>query len=304
MTFVKRIFLFLLTNIAVLVVLNIILMTVQSVFWINISAYGANVQWLLFFAFIVWFTGAFISLFMSKWTAKRAYNIHIFHPDDIWTLSQKEKLVYDVVREISNKNGIKMPEVWVYQGNDINAFATGATKNSSLVAVSSWLLQKMSDSEIEWVVAHEMAHVLNGDMVTMTLMQWVVNTFVIFLSRIIANIVQSALSKGEDNGPWAIYFITSIVLEICFSILASMLVMWFSRHREYRADEWSARFVWKEKMIAALQALKRTYETVSTDATPMATYKISSREKWGIRALFSSHPSLDSRIANIENLRV
>lgn len=248
---------------------------------------------------------------MSKWTAKRMYSIKTITSEDLHNLSTKEKIVYDVVREISNKHGITMPEVGVYEGIEMNAFATWATKNSSLVAVSSGLLRNMSSEEIEWVVAHEMAHILNGDMVTMTLMQWVVNTFVVFLSRIIATIADSALSnknsEEESNnysGPSAIYYIVSLVLELCFSILASVLVMWFSRHREYRADEWSARFVWREKMIAALKALKATYMTVTPDSEPLATYKISSRERSRLMMLFSSHPTLDSRIQNIENMRI
>lgn len=304
MAFVKRIVLFLLTNLAVIIVLNIVLAVIQAFFWINLSWYGLNIPAILTFAATVWFTGAIVSLFMSKWTAKRAYNIQIFNPDNLSTLSSKEKIVYDIVRDIANRHGITTPEVGVYEASDINAFATGASKNSSLVAVSSWLLDKMTPAEIEGVVAHEMAHILNGDMVTMTLIQWVVNTFVIFLSRIIANLAQMFFSKGEEQGPWAIYYIVSIVLEICFSILASTIVMWFSRYREYRADEGSAKYVGKEKMIAALQALKRTYETVTTDNAPLATYRISSREKGGIAMLFSSHPPLDARISNLENMRM
>jgi len=168
----KRIFLFLITNLAVIVLLNIILIILSKFFGINLSGYGYNYAGIFVFALVVWFLGATISLFMSKWSAKRAYKIKFFTKDNLSSLSEKETLVYNLVLDLSNREGIKMPEVWVYQSNDPNAFATWATKNSSLVAVSSALLDKMNKDQIEWVVAHEMAHILNGDMVTMTLLQW------------------------------------------------------------------------------------------------------------------------------------
>jgi len=241
---------------------------------------------------------------MSKWSAKKAYKITPITQDTLHNLSNKEKLVYDTVLDIANKHGIKVPEVGIYQWKDPNAFATWATKNSSLVAVSTWLLELMNDREIEGVVAHEMAHILNGDMVTMTLMQWVVNTFVVFISRVLANVIDSYFNKGENNGPSFIYYIASIVLDIIFWILASVLVMWFSRYREYRADEGSARYVGKEKMIAALEALRRMKDIAPANDSKLATMKISTQRPSGLKMLFASHPPLSQRIRNLEDYRV
>lgn len=300
---VKRIFLFLLTNLAVLVLINIILVILSKVFGINLSGYGYDYVWILVFAAVIGFSGAIISLFMSKWSAKKAYKIQLFTSENLWSLSSKEKLVYDTVLDIANSHGIKTPEVWIYHSQSPNAFATGPSKNNSLVAVSSWLLTAMSEREIEGVVAHEMAHILNGDMVTMTLLQGVINTFVIFLSRIAANIVDSYFSKGEEtSGPSFIYYISAIVFDILFWLFASIIVMWFSRHREYRADEGSARYVGKEKMIAALEALKN--EKILKSPEKFATMQIAQPKAWGWKMLFSSHPALDYRIKNLENMRM
>jgi len=300
----KRFFFFILTNLAVLVLINIVLIVLSKVFGINLSGYGYDYTAILSFAAVVGFSGAIVSLFMSKWSAKKAYRITPITQDRLHGLSSKEKLVYDTVLDIANKHGIKTPEVWVYQGKDPNAFATGATKNSSLVAVSTGLLDLMNEREIEWVVAHEMAHILNGDMVTMTLMQWVVNTFVVFISRVLANIIDSYFNKWENNGPSFIYYIASIVLDIVFGLLASVIVMWFSRYREFRADEGSARYVGKEKMIAALEALRKMKDLAPANDSKLATMKISTKRPGGIRALFSSHPPLSSRIRNLEDYRI
>jgi heat shock protein HtpX len=190
-----------------------------------------------------------------------------------------------------------MPEVGIYIDTDPNAFATWATKNSSLVAVSTGLLNTMDKDAIEWVIGHEMAHILNGDMITMALLQWVVNTFVIFLSKIIANIVSSAV---DERLSFLIYIVVDITLQILLGILASFVVMWFSRHREFKADEWSAKFVWKEKMIAGLKALQNMQNLAWTDKESMATMKISTKERTWIMRFLASHPSLDDRIANLE----
>ena len=303
MTLIKRVFLFLAMNMAVLIVANIVLAIVQSVFWINVTAYGYNYTSIFIFALVFGFTGSFISLFLSKWMAKRSYGIQLFDQNNLSSLNDKEKLVYDVVRELSNKHGISIPEVWVFQAPDANAFATWATKNSSLVAVSTGLLEKMNRDEIEGVIAHEMAHILNGDMVTMSLLQWVLNTFVIFFARIIANLADAALKK-EGDGPSWIYYVVSIVMEIVLWLLASIIAMWFSRYREYRADEGSARFVGKEKMIAALKSLQRMYESTpsDTESGKMAAFQISTKNKGGIMQLFSSHPALSQRIQNLEKI--
>ena len=280
---------------------TIVIAILENVFHINISAYGSY-TWLLIFAAIFWFAWSFISLAMSKWMAKRAYKIRLFSIEELSSLWEKEKIVYSVVEDLSDRNNIKMPEVWVYVSTDPNAFATWASKNNSLVAVSTGLLDQMSKDEIEWVIAHEMAHILNGDMVTMTLLQWVLNTFVIFFARIAANIVEGAISKWEGKSNGFIYYWIVILFEILFWIIASMIAMWFSRYREFRADEGSARFMWKGKMIKALEALKRMHNLASTDDSKLAAMKISTRKSKWFKALFSSHPDLDDRIKNLENL--
>ncbi len=299
MQFTKRIFLFLLTNLAVLVLIWIILTILQVVFKVNISSYG-NYTSLFIYALIVWFSWSIISLFLSKWTAKKAYNIKIFDPKDLSDLDEKERVVFELVRELAEKHKIKMPEVWVYASVDPNAFATWATKNSSLVAVSTGLLKTMDKDAIEWVIWHEMAHVLNWDMVTMVLLQWVINTFVIFLSRLISSII----TKTEDEWPWFLYYAVSMILDIVLGLLASLIVMWFSRHREFKADEWSAKFVWKDKMIAWLEALKKMVNTAWDDNPKFATMKINSKRKWWLSALLSTHPDLDVRIESLKNLKI
>lgn len=302
----KRVFLFLATNLAIIIVLSVIVMLVQIIFWVDITWYTwGNYVWLFIFALIFGFGWSFISLFLSKWMAKRAYWVQIVNKNDYYNLKDKQKIVYDIVKDLAERNHINMPEVWFYHSSDPNAFATWATKNSSLVAVSSWLLEIMDKDAIEWVIWHEMAHVLNWDMVTMTLLQWVLNTFVIFISRILAWVVNNILSSNKEWGSssWA-YFWLTILFEIIFWILASLITMWFSRHREFRADEWSARFLWKEKMIAWLEALKKMQAYASADNEKLATMKISTKWRSWFLALFSSHPDLDDRIKALENLRI
>jgi len=298
----KRILLFLLTNLAIIIVLSITLTILSDVFWIE---YATVFTWnnyleVLIFACVIWFAWAFLSLLMSKWMAKWSYKIKVINAWEGYSLSSKEKLVLEIVERISSQVHIKMPEVWVYESSEPNAFATGPTKNNSLVAVSTWLLDTMNENEIEWVIAHEMAHVVNGDMVTMVLIQWVINTFVIFISRVVASFIEKAILKSENSWTW-VYYIITIVLEILLWILASIIVMWFSRHREYKADEWSAKFVWKQKMIAALKALQRLQdEFLTNDSDKLATLKIWSKKRKWIFALFSSHPDLEDRIKNLE----
>nr|MDD3719798.1 protease HtpX [Candidatus Gracilibacteria bacterium] len=299
---IKRVFLFLLTNLAVIVLIGIMIALAEHFLGINISGYGQSYTSIFIYALIVGFSGSFISLLLSKWTAKRAYNIVLINQNDLYNLSSKEKLLYDLVFDLSNRSGIKMPEVGIYESSDPNAFATGATKNSSLVAVSTGLLNMMNENEIKGVIGHEMSHILSGDMVTMTLLQGVVNTFVVFLSRVIANLADSYFRRGNDSGgvSW-IYYVVSILLDIVLGILASIIVMGFSRYREYRADEGSSRFVGKENMIAGLEALKRMYEFASDDKSKLATMKINTKHKGGLFALFASHPDLDDRIENLRN---
>jgi len=300
---IQRVLLFLITNIAVIVTFSIAIIVLEKVFWINISAYWGGYTALLIFASVFGFVWAFISLAMSKSSAKRAYKIVPVSASQLSTLTSKQRLVYNTVQELADIHHITMPEVWFYTAKEANAFATGATKNSSLVAVSSGLLDSMSEKAIEWVVAHEMAHILNGDMVTMTLLQGVMNTFVIFFARIAAGAIENYLQKWESrSGPSWIYYILTIVLEIIFGILASMVTMWFSRHREFRADAGSAQYVGKDKMIAGLTALMDMQSKVSSKKWNFATMKISSRKPSGIRKLFSSHPPLGDRIQALENM--
>lgn len=307
----KRIWFFLLTNILVIVVISIVLTIISSVFGINLWWYydgsTSSILSVAIYAAVVWFTWAFISLFLSKWMAKKMQWVVVYTKDDLSNLWDKENKIFNLIQDISNKNGIKMPEFGIYESPEPNAFATWATKNSSLVAVSTWLIEVMNQDEIDWVIAHEMAHILNWDMVTMTLLQWVINTFVVFLSRIIASLADQFFSNSEEPSEWPswVYYVVSIVLDLLFTVLASIVTMWYSRIREFKADEWSAKFVWKEKMIIALQKLKTLHENMTTwDSDALATMKISSKERTWILSLFASHPDLDKRIENLKNFNI
>ena len=257
-------------------------------------------SYFLVIAIVIGFGWAIISLLLSKWSAKRAYKLVMVTRDNLADLDKKERVIYDTVSSIAERNNITLPEIGIYKSPEPNAFATGASKNSSLVAVSTGLLDTMNQDEIEAVVAHEMTHIINGDMVTMTLLQWVINVFIIFGSRVIANIISQFV---DEKLSWIVYFITSIVLDILFGLLATPIVMWFSRHREYRADEGSANFVGKEKMIAALQALAKIQTTGKVNSK-YATMQISSPKETGFKKLYSSHPALEDRIKNLEDYRI
>lgn len=281
-----RIALFLLTNLAVMLVFGLVLSLtgIQS----------SSVQGLMIMAGLFGFGGAFVSLLMSKWMALRAVGGEVIERPR----NEAERWLLETVRRQSQQVGITMPQVAIYQAPDINAFATGARRDASLVAVSTGLLQNMSRDEAEAVIAHEISHVANGDMVTMTLIQGVVNTFVIFISRLIAQIAAGFLSgdrdgEGSSSGNTMVYFAVSMVLELVFGILASIITMWFSRHREYHADAGSARLVGREKMIAALQRLKTSYEP--QEAGSLMAFCINGKSKT-FSELFMSHPPLDKRI--------
>jgi len=298
----KRIGLFFLTNIAVIFLFSIALIVIELVFWISIrDMSGQSYIGLLIYAAMFWFIGSFFSLSISRWTAKRAYGIIPFSSEDISKLSGKELLVYNTVLEISERAHIKIPEVGIYNSPDPNAFATGPSKNKSLVAVSTGLLHHMNEREVEWVVAHEMAHVLNWDMVTMTLIQWVMNTFVIFFARIIAEIVNSR-TDGK-LGVWG-YYAVYIWLQLLLWIIASLVVNKFSRWREFHADAGSARYVGKEKMIAALESLKKLKDIAPKNNDKMATMQINTKTSAWFKKLFMTHPPLDERITYLENLRI
>ncbi|CNJ97896.1 heat shock protein HtpX [Yersinia mollaretii] len=281
-----RIALFLLTNLAVMLVFGLVLSLtgIQS----------SSVQGLMIMAGLFGFGGAFVSLLMSKWMALRSVGGEVIEQPR----NETERWLLETVRRQSQQAGIAMPQVAIYQAPDINAFATGARRDASLVAVSTGLLQNMSRDEAEAVIAHEISHVANGDMVTMTLIQGIVNTFVIFISRLIAQVAAGFLSGDRDNegssaGNPMVYFAVSMVLELVFGILASIITMWFSRHREFHADAGSARLVGREKMIAALQRLKTSYEP--QEAGNLMAFCINGKSKT-FSELFMSHPPLDKRI--------
>ena len=281
-----RIGLFLLTNLAVMLVFGLVLSLtgIQS----------SSVQGLMIMALLFGFGGSIISLLMSKWMALRSVGGEVIEQPR----NETERWLMETVRHQSQQVGIAMPQVAVYHAPDINAFATGARRDASLVAVSTGLLQNMNRDEAEAVIAHEISHIANGDMVTMTLVQGIVNTFVIFISRIIAQIVSGFMSGNRDdsensNGNPLIYFAVATVLELVFGILASIITMWFSRHREFHADAGSAKLVGRDKMIAALQRLKTSYEP--QEASSMMAFCINGKAK-SMSELFMTHPPLDKRI--------
>jgi heat shock protein HtpX len=286
----KRVFYFLLTNIAIMLVLSVTMRLLGVGPYL--TANGMNYTSLLIFSGVMGFGGAFISLAISKWSAKRMSGAVIIEQAN----TQTERWLIATVQQQAKKVGIKMPEVAIFDSPEVNAFATGMTKNSSLVAVSTGLLRGMTQDEVEAVLAHEVSHIANGDMVTLTLIQGVVNTFVMFFSRIIGNIVDKAVFKTKDgNGP--AFFITMIIAEMVLGVLASIIVLWFSRQREFRADEGSANLASSQKIIAALERLKNAHEP-SVLPKQMAAFGISSFG--GMSQLFASHPSLDDRIAALK----
>ena len=293
----KRISLFLLTNLAVIIVFSVVWAVLSRFFGLSTftSEYGVNYVGMLVFCALFGFGGAFISLLMSKWIAKRTTGMMIIQQPR----NEVERWVYETVKRQAQQAGIGMPEVGIYDAPEINAFATGANRNNALVAVSTGLLRAMDKGEAEAVLAHEVSHVANGDMVTMTLIQGVVNTFVMFFARVIGNIIDRAIFRNED-GPGMGYFLTVLVLDIVFGILASVIVMRFSRWREFRADAGGAALAGREKMIAALERLSMTYGE-STLPKQIAAFGISGGVGHGLRKLFMSHPPLEERIAALRN---
>jgi heat shock protein HtpX len=288
----KRIALFLATNIAIFIVLSITLriLGVDSLF---MQGGALNITSLAIFATVFGMGGSFLSLAISKWSAKMMTGAQVItqprNADEQWLM--------ETVKRQAQKAGIGMPEVAIYDAPDMNAFATGMSRNNALVAVSTGLMHSMSRDEVEAVLAHEVSHVANGDMVTMALIQGVINTFVIFIARIIGSIVDRALSSNSDEeytGPGIAYYVTSFIAEMIIAFLAQVIVMWFSRQREFRADAGSAALVGKEKMIAALQRLQQGH----TEQLPgqIAAFGISGAKKEGFMALFLSHPPLEERI--------
>ena len=284
----KRVFLFLVTNLAIVLVLSF----TARILGVDrfLLANGMNLGGLLVFAALFGFGGSLISLAISKWMAKMSTGARVIEQP----MNAVEQWLVDTVRRQAQHAGIGMPEVAIYDGPEINAFATGPSRNNALVAVSTGLLNSMSKDEAEAVLGHEITHVANGDMVTLALIQGVVNTFVIFFARIIGNMVDKVVFKNQD-GPGIAYYVTSIVAELVLGILASIIVMWFSRQREFRADAGGAQLAGREKMIAALQRLKAAYEP-STLPEGVKAFGISGKESGGLASLFLSHPPLDVRI--------
>jgi heat shock protein HtpX len=284
----KRIVLFLATNLAIVLVLSI----AARILGIDqyLTARGGNLSGLLVFAALFGFGGAFISLAISKWMAKRTMGVRVIdRPSD----AVEAWLVETVARQ-AKITGIGMPEVGIFDSPTPNAFATGMNKNQALVAVSTGLLRSMRKEEVEAVLGHEVSHVANGDMVTLALIQGVVNTFVIFLARVIGGIIDKAVFRSEERGP--AYFVIVIVTELILGILASIIVMWFSRRREFIADRGGAKLAGPGSMIAALERLKAGHNQPLPN-TQLAAFGISGGVGSGLKKLFMSHPPLDERIA-------
>lgn len=288
----KRIVLFLLTNLAIILLLNVTLRLfgVDRIFDQN----GINYTGLLILSLVIGFGGSFISLAMSKWSAKWMTKARVIAQP----ANEMERWLLETVAAQSKRAYIGMPEVAIYDAPEINAFATGMNKNASLVAVSTGLLEKMTRDEIEAVLGHEVAHIANGDMITLALIQGVVNTFVVFLARVIGYVVDSAINKGR-RGPGIGYWVTTIVAEIVLGILASTIVMWFSRQREFRADEGGAFLAGRDKMVMALKKLQSAYEPSSLPKQ-MQAFGVSGNTS--ISRLFMSHPPLSERIEALENV--
>ena len=288
-----RILLFLATNIAIMIVVSIIFSVLGLKGTLDAQGVNIDLNSLLVMSAIIGMTGSFISLAMSKWSAKRAMGVQVIEQAQ----NSNEQWLLDVVRRQAQQAGVGMPEVGIFNTPELNAFATGMSKNSALVAVSTGLLNNMSADEVEAVIGHEMTHVANGDMVTMALMQGVVNTFVYFFASLIGYVVDRIVLKNEERGYGPGYYITQMVAQIALGILASILVMWFSRRREFRADKGGAKLAGRDKMIAALRALQRAHEAPALPSQ-FAAFGINGG---GMMKLFMSHPPLEERIAALQN---
>ena len=288
----KRIFLFLATNIAIMVTLMIVLSLLG--FSGYLTATGIDYAALMVFSLVWGFGGAAISLLMSRWMAKMAMGVQLV---DGRTGQAELDWLHQTVASLARKASLPMPEVGIYDSAEVNAFATGPSKRSSLVAVSSGLMRSMRREEIEGVLAHELSHVQNGDMVTMTLIQGVVNAFSIFFSRVIANIVRQLVDERISG---LVFFVTTILFDIVFSMLGMIVVAWFSRAREFRADAGAAVLSSRENMVAALQRLKANQALVDHSQPQLATMKISGGKATGLRLLMMTHPPLEERIAALQ----
>ena len=295
-----RVLLFLLTNLAVIVVASITLSLLGVDSYLAQTGTGLNLQALLIFSAVFGMAGAFISLLLSKPMAKWSARVQIIQDPR----NQAERWLMDTVRELSQRAGIGMPDVGVFPAQQSNAFATGWNRNNALVAVSEGMLQRFDADEVRAVLAHEIGHVANGDMVTLSLIQGVVNTFVIFAARVVGSVVDSFLRRDDGSGGLGLgYYAVVIVAEIIFGIAASTIVMWFSRQREYRADAAGAQLADRHSMIRALQRLKAEYEVPNQMPDTLVAFGINSGIRHGLSSLFRSHPPLDDRIAALSEQR-
>ena len=290
----KRVFLFIATNLAIILLLSVILRILGVDSILDEQGVNLNVNALLVFSAVFGMGGSFISLAISKWTAKRLTGAHVIDRPQ----NDSEAWLVNTVKHHANGAGIGMPEVAIFDSPDPNAFATGARRNNALVAVSTGLLNRMKAEEVDAVLAHEVSHIANGDMVTLALLQGVVNTFVIFLARVIGHVVDRVVFKTE-RGYGIGYFITVIVAQLVLGVLASVIVFWFSRRREFRADAGGARLAGREKMIAALESLRRSSEPVQLPER-MAAFGISGGQLGGLMRLFTTHPPLEERIVALK----
>ncbi len=288
----KRIVLFLATNLAIVLVLSVTMRLLGVEPYLN--EHGLNLGALLIFAAVMGFGGSFISLAISKWSAKTAMGVKVIEAPS----NSTEFWLVETIRKYAEQAGIKMPEVGIYESPDVNAFATGMSKNSSLIAVSTGLLNQMTRQEAEAVLGHEVAHAANGDMVTLALIQGVVNTFVMFLSRVIGHLVDRVVFKTE-RGQGPAFFVTMIVAELVLGILASIIVMWFSRQREFRADRGGASLAGRQHMIAALERLNSLHPQPLPEK--MAAFGIAGGVGGGLKRLFMTHPPLEERIARLRS---
>ena len=287
-----RILLFLGTNLAVILLASITFRVLGLEQFMHQQGVGINLTGMLIFAAVFGMGGSFFSLLISKWMAKRATGAQVISEPR----TQSERWLVDTVKDLAGKAGIGMPEVAVFQSPQPNAFATGASKNNALVAVSTGLLENMRPDEVRAVLGHEIGHVANGDMVTLTLIQGVMNTFVIFFARIIGTIVDRAVFRSE-NGNGIGFFVVSMIAQVVLGIGASIIVMWFSRHREFRADAAGAQLAGRDNMIGALERLKAATKMPEAMPDTLVAFGISSGVRRGFSAMFASHPPLDTRIA-------
>jgi heat shock protein HtpX len=292
MIWFKRIGLFLLTNLLVIITVSVTANIIFGVLGIRMTG---GIQALLVMCAIMGFSGSLISLMLSKFMAKHFYGVQIIEPN---TQDPELRSLVEMVHGLARRAGLPaMPEVGIYEAPEINAFATGPSKNNSLVALSTGLFRSMNREEIEGVIGHEIAHIANGDMVTMTLIQGIVNTFVLFLSRVLASLIANN-GDNKRGSYWQQYMLT-MLFDVLFSILASILVNYFSRRREFRADAGGAKFAGREKMLSGLRKLQMQYDQIAPDNGAAATLKISNKSS-GLMALFSTHPPLEERIRRLE----